>query len=313
MRYRRLGSSGLKVSAVGLGGNNFGRVTDPQTSERIIHRALDLGVNFFDTADVYGRGVSEEHVGRALAKRRAEAVVATKVGWAMGDGPNDTGASRKHVIDGVHASLRRLNMDHVDLLQIHVWDGATSIDETMEALDDLVRQGKVRYVGSSNFKAWQLVWSLWSSARRGWASMISEQPQYSLLNRGIEHDLMPACRAFGVGIIPYFPLAGGMLTGKYKEGEAFPPGTRLEQVERSRDMFATPRNFAVVRKLEAWARDHGHPLTELAVAWLLTRPMVSTVITGVTKLEQVEANVKAADWDLTQAEAEEVAALAPPG
>jgi aryl-alcohol dehydrogenase-like predicted oxidoreductase len=286
-------------------------VTDTQTSERIIHRALDLGVNFFDTADVYGRGVSEEHVGRALAKRRAEAVVATKVGWAMGDGPNDTGASRKHVIDGVHASLRRLSMDHVDLLQIHVWDGATSIDETMEALDDLVRQGKVRYVGSSNFKAWQLVWSLWSSARRGWASMISEQPQYSLLNRGIEHDLMPACQAFGVGIIPYFPLAGGMLTGKYNEGEAFPPGTRLEQMERSRNMFATPRNFAIVRKLEAWARDHGHPLTELAVAWLLARPMVSTVITGVTKPEQVEANVKAADWDLTPAEVEDVAKLAP--
>jgi aryl-alcohol dehydrogenase-like predicted oxidoreductase len=230
----------------------------------------------------------------------------------MGSGPNDVGASRKHIMDGVHASLRRLNMDHVDLLQIHVWDGETSIDETMSALDDLVHQGKVRYVGSSNFRAWQLVWALWASDRRGWVSMISEQPEYSLLNRSIERELMPACQAFGVGIIPYFPLAGGMLTGKYKEGEAFPPGTRLEQMERSRNMFATPRNFAIVRKLEAWARDHGHPLTELAVAWLLARPMVSTVITGVTKPEQVEANVKAADWDLTLAEAEDVAKLAPP-
>jgi aryl-alcohol dehydrogenase-like predicted oxidoreductase len=170
----------------------------------------------------------------------------------------------------------------------------------------------VRYVGSSNFRAWQLVWALWASDRRGWVSMISEQPEYSLLNRSVERELMPACQAFGVGIIPYFPLAGGMLTGKYKEGEAFPPGTRLERMERSRNMFATPRNFAIVRKLEAWARDHGHPLTELAVAWLLARPMVSTVITGVTKPEQVEANVKAADWDLTPAEAEEVATLAPP-
>jgi len=311
MRYRRLGQSGLKVSAVGLGGNNFGRVTDAQTSERIIHRALDLGVNFFDTADVYGRGVSEEHVGRALAQRRAEAVVATKVAMEMGSGPNETGASRKHIMDGVHASLRRLNMDHVDLLQIHRWDRETPIDETMSALDDLVHQGKVRYVGSSNFRAWQLVWSLWASDRRGWVSMISEQPEYSLLNRSIERGLMPACQAFGVGIIPYFPLAGGMLTGKYKEGEAFPPGTRLERMERSRNMFATPRNFAIVRTLEAWARDHGHPLTELAVAWLLARPMVSTVITGVTKPEQVEANVKAADWDLTPAEAEEVANLTP--
>jgi aryl-alcohol dehydrogenase-like predicted oxidoreductase len=312
MRYRRLGNSGLKVSAVGLGGNNFGRVTDAQTSERIIHRALDLGVNFFDTADVYGRGVSEEHVGRALAQRRAEAVVATKVAMEMGSGPNETGASRKHIMDGVHASLRRLNMDHVDLLQIHRWDREAPIDETMSALDDLVHQGKVRYVGSSNFRAWQLVWALWASDRRGWVSMISEQPEYSLLNRSVERELMPACQAFGVGIIPYFPLAGGMLTGKYKEGEAFPPGTRLERMERSRNMFATPRNFAIVRKLEAWARDHGHPLTELAVAWLLARPMVSTVITGVTKPEQVEANVKAADWDLTPAEAEEVATLAPP-
>jgi len=311
MRYRRLGQSGLKVSAVGLGGNNFGRVTDAQTSERIIHRALDLGVNFFDTADVYGRGVSEEHVGRALAQRRAEAVVATKVAMEMGSGPNETGASRKHIMDGVHASLGRLNMDHVDLLQIHRWDRETPIDETMSALDDLVHQGKVRYVGSSNFRAWQLVWSLWASDRRGWVSMISEQPEYSLLNRSIERGLMPACQAFGVGIIPYFPLAGGMLTGKYKEGEAFPPGTRLERMERSRNMFATPRNFAIVRTLEAWARDHGHPLTELAVAWLLARPMVSTVITGVTKPEQVEANVKAADWDLTPAEAEEVANLTP--
>jgi len=311
MRYRRLGQSGLKVSAVGLGGNNFGRVTDAQTSERIIHRALDLGVNFFDTADVYGRGVSEEHVGRALAQRRAEAVVATKVAMEMGSGPNETGASRKHIMDGVHASLGRLNMDHVDLLQIHRWDRETPIDETMSALDDLVHQGKVRYVGSSNFRAWQLVWSLWASDRRWWVSMISEQPEYSLLNRSIERGLMPACQAFGVGIIPYFPLAGGMLTGKYKEGEAFPPGTRLERMERSRNMFATPRNFAIVRTLEAWARDHGHPLTELAVAWLLARPMVSTVITGVTKPEQVEANVKAADWDLTPAEAEEVANLTP--
>ena len=311
MRYRRLGQSGLKVSAVGLGGNNFGRVTDAQTSERIIHRALDLGVNFFDTADVYGRGVSEEHVGRALAQRRAEAVVATKVAMEMGPGPNETGASRKHIMDGVHASLRRLNMDHVDLLQIHRWDREAPIDETMSALDDLVHQGKVRYVGSSNFRAWQLVWSLWASDRRGWVSMISEQPEYSLLNRSIERELMPACQAFGVGIIPYFPLAGGMLTGKYKEGEAFPPGTRLERMERSRNMFATPRNFAIVRTLEAWARDHGHPLTELAVAWLLARPMVSTVITGVTKPEQVEANVKAADWDLSPAEVEEVANLAP--
>ncbi len=311
MRYRRLGSSGLKVSAVGLGGNNFGRATDVQMTERIIHKALDLGVNFFDTADVYGRGTSEEHVGRALVQRRGEAVVATKVAMDMASGPNETGASRKHIMDGVHASLRRLKIDHIDLLQIHRWDPEAPIEETMSALDDLVRQGKVRYVGSSNFSAWQIVWSLWASDRRGWVSLVSEQPEYSLLHRCIERDLMPACQTFGVGIIPYFPLAGGLLTGKYREGEPYPPGTRLEQLERFRNRFATPRNFAIVRKLETWARDHGHPLTELAVAWLLARPAVSTVITGVTRPEQVEANVKAADWELTPAEVEEVAALAP--
>ncbi len=312
MRYRRLGKSGLKVSVVGLGGNNFGRVTDAQTTERIIHKALDLGVNFFDTADAYGRGVSEEQVGQALAQRRGEAVLATKVAMDMGTGPNETGASRQHITDGVHASLRRLKMDHIDLLQIHRWDRDTPIEETMSALDDLVRQGKVRYVGSSNFSGWQIVWSLWASDRRGWVSLVSEQPEYSLLHRNIEREVMPACEAFGVGIIPYFPLAGGLLTGKYREGEPFPSGTRLEQMERMRNRFATPRNFAIARAVETWARDHGHPVTELAVAWLLARPAVSTVITGVTKPEQVEANVKAADWDLSPAEVDEVAALAPP-
>ncbi len=312
MRYRRLGKSGLKVSVVGLGGNNFGRVTDAQTTERIIHKALDLGVNFFDTADAYGRGVSEEQVGQALAQRRGEAVLATKVAMDMGTGPNETGASRQHITDGVHASLRRLKMDHIDLLQIHRWDRDTPIEETMSALDDLVRQGKVRYVGSSNFSGWQIVWSLWASDRRAWVSLVSEQPEYSLLHRNIEREVMPACEAFGVGIIPYFPLAGGLLTGKYREGEPFPSGTRLEQMERMRNRFATPRNFAIARAVETWARDHGHPVTELAVAWLLARPAVSTVITGVTKPEQVEANVKAADWDLTPAEVDEVSALAPP-
>jgi aryl-alcohol dehydrogenase-like predicted oxidoreductase len=296
---------------VGLGCNNFGRkITDAQVSARIVHRALDLGVTFFDTADSYGRGISEEHIGGALGERRADVVVATKVAAPMGSGPNQTGMSRQHVMDGVHDSLRRLRMDHVDLLQIHRWDSETPVDETMRALDDLVRDGKVRYVGSSNFKAWQLVWSLWVSDRRGWVSMVSEQSQYSLLNRGLERELMPACQAFGVGIIPYFPLAEGMLTGKYREGEALPPDSRLQWAERSRH-FATPRNFAIVRKLEAWARDHGHTLTELAVAWLLARPMVSSVITGATKPEQIEANVKAAEWDLTPAEVDEVAQLAP--
>lgn len=312
MKYRRLGTSGLRVSVLGLGCNTFGRFADADQTARIVHAALDHGVNFFDTADVYSAGASEEFLGRALAGRRHQAVVATKVHGAMGDGPNDRGSSRAHIIDGVHASLRRLGMDHIDLLQLHNWDPETPIEESLGALDDLVRQGKVRYIGCSNFTGWQLVWSLWVSDRRGWASFVSTQPEYSLLAREVEVELLPACQAFGVGVIPYFPLAGGLLTGKYKEGAPAPAGTRGYQNERFERRFMTPRNFTIVRSLEAWAAGRGHTVAELAVAWLLARPAVSTVITGTTRPEQVVANVKAAAWELTAAEAEEVAALAPP-
>ncbi len=312
MRYRRLGNSGLKVSVVGLGGNTFGRTVDAEGATRIVHTALDLGVNFFDTADIYSRGVSEEFYGRALAGRRGQAILATKVHGAMGEGPNDRGSSRAHIMDGVHASLRRLNMDHIDLLQLHGWDDQAPIEETLGALNDLVHRGKVRYIGCSNFAAWQLAWSLWTCDRRNWAPFVSVQPEYSLLAREVEDELLPACQAFGIGVIPYFPLAAGVLTGKYREGEPAPAGTRGHQSERFQQRFATPRSLAIVRRLEAWAKDHGHAVGELAIAWLAARPAVSTVITGVTKPEQVQANVRAADWELTPAEAEEVAALAPP-
>jgi aryl-alcohol dehydrogenase-like predicted oxidoreductase len=312
MKYRRLGTSGLRVSVLGLGCNTFGRFADADQTARIVHTALDQGVNFFDTADIYSAGTSEEFLGRALAGRHHQAVVATKVNGATGDGPNDRGSSRAHIMDGVHASLRRLGMGHIDLLQLHNWDPETPIEESLAALDDLVRQGKVRYIGCSNFTGWQLVWSLWVSDRRGWASFVSTQPEYSLLARGIEAELLPACQAFGVGVIPYFPLAGGLLTGKYTEGAPAPSGTRGYQSERFERRFMTPRNFTIVRNLEAWAAERGHTVAELAVAWLLARPAVSTVITGTTRSEQVVANVNAAAWELTAAEAEEVAALAPP-
>jgi aryl-alcohol dehydrogenase-like predicted oxidoreductase len=311
MQYRRLGNAGVKVSLVGLGCNNFGRaVADVQQSARVVHRALDLGVNFIDTADVYGQGLSEEHLGAALQGRRAAVVLATKVGMTMGSGPNERGSSRHHIMAGVEASLRRLKMDYIDLYQIHRWDAETPVEETMRALDDLVHQGKVRYIGCSNYTAWQLVWSLWTSDRRGWTPFVSVQPEYSLLYRGTETELLPACQAFGIGVIPFFPLAGGLLTGKYREGEPAPAGTRGANAERF-SRFTTSRNFAIVRRLETWARERGHTLTELAIAWLAARPMVATVITGATKPEQVEANVKAVEWSLTPAEVEEVATLAP--
>lgn len=311
MQYRRLGNSGLKVSLVGLGCNNFGRaVSDPQQSARVVHRAMDLGVNFIDTADVYGQGLSEEHLGAALTGRRDAAVLATKVGMNMGHDPNQRGSSRFHIMAGVEASLRRLKMDHIDLYQIHRWDAETPVEETMSALDDLVRQGKVRYIGCSNYAAWQMVWSLWVSAQQRWAHFVAVQPEYSLLYRGLESELLPACQTFGVGIIPFFPLAGGMLTGKYREGQPAPAGTRGANAERF-SRFTTPRNFAIVQRLEAWAKARGHTLTELAIAWLAARPAVATIITGATKPEQIEANVKAAEWVLTPAEVEEVATLAP--
>ncbi len=244
MQYRPLGSSGLKVSLVGLGCNNFGTRVDEERTTQVVAAALEAGMTFFDTADVYGEGRSEEFLGRALGRHRPDVLVATKVRGAMGPGPNDGGLSRYHVLAGVDASLHRLGTDYIDLLQVHAWDAETPIEETLEALNDLVRWGKVRYLGCSNFAAWQLVWALGVSERRGFSRFVSAQPQYSLLYREPERELLPACRVFGIGVIPYFPLASGMLTGKYREGEPFPEGTRGFNNERFRQRFATTRNYA---------------------------------------------------------------------
>ncbi len=309
MRYKRLGRSGLKVSAVGLGGNTFGRYADEKETARVIHAALDVGINFFDTADVYNNGVSEEYVGKALKDRRSGALIASKVAMAMGDGPNDKGLSRAHIIDGVHAGLRRLGTDYMDLLQVHAWDAETPIEETMRALDDLVRDGTVRYIGCSNFTAWQLVWSLWTSDRHNLASFVSVQPRYSLVDRAIEKELLPACQQFGVGIIPYSPLAGGVLTGKYAEGKEPPAGTRAHGNERFVGQHGTHRNFEIARRARQWAEARGHTVGELAIAWLVAHPEVSSVIAGVTKPEQVAANAKAAAWQLTPEEVAEVSGL----
>jgi aryl-alcohol dehydrogenase-like predicted oxidoreductase len=309
MRYKRLGNSGLQVSAIGLGGNTFGRYVDEAGTARIIHRAIDLGINFFDTADIYSRGVSEEHVGKALADRRDRGLICTKVGMKMGDRPMETGLSRHHVISGVEASLRRLGTDYIDLLQVHAWDPETPLEESLAALNDLVRSGKVRYIGCSNFAAWQLVQSLWISDRRGFAAFVSVQPRYSLLDRAIEAELMPACRAFGVGIVPYSPLAGGLLTGKYRGG-ARPAGARgTEGGDAFFQRQLAGKDEGVIDRLAGWAEARGHTIGELAVAWLASQPEVSTVIAGVTSPEQVEENVRAGAWELTPAEVAEVGAL----
>lgn len=305
MEYRRLGASGLRVSVIGLGGNTFGRFTDAQGTEQIVRVALDAGINFFDTANVYGAGVSEEHLGRALQGRRDQAIIATKAGMRMGEGPNESGSSRAHLMASVQASLKRLQTDYIDLFQIHRYDPDTPLEETLGALDDLVRSGAVRYIGCSNYDAWQMTRALWISDRRGWAAFIANQPEYNLLSRDIERELVPASLDLGVGIIPYSPLAGGVLTGKYAAGEPAPEGTRGYNNPRFAERLR-PVTLDAVSRLSAWARERGHSVGELALAWLAAQPVVSTIIAGVTRPEQVTANVAAGAWRLSQHELEEI-------
>jgi len=280
---------------------------DAEQTRAIVHRSLDEGITLFDTADIYGnRGASEEMLGKALGERRRDAVVATKFGMAMGDGPYLRGGSRRYVIAAAEASLKRLGTDCIDLYQIHQPDPETPQQETLEALNDLVRSGKVRYIGSSNFAAWQAVDAHWISRANDLAPYVSAQNQYNLLDRRIERELVPACRQFGVGILPYFPLASGFLTGKYRRGAEPPKGTRLSLMKRMADQTLTDENFAKLERLDKFARDHNHTLLELAVGWLASQPQVSSVISGATSPEQVTQNVKAGNWKLTSEELAEV-------
>jgi aryl-alcohol dehydrogenase-like predicted oxidoreductase len=307
MEYRNLGKSGLKVSAIGLGCNNFGMRTDAEQTRAVVDRALEEGVTLFDTADIYGnRGGSEEQLGKALGNRRRDAIVATKFGMAMGDGPYMKGGSYRYVMAAAEASLKRLATDYIDLYQIHQPDLETPQHETLEAFNDLVRAGKVRYIGHSNFAAWQTVDAHWISQSRGFASYISAQNQYNLLDRRIERELIPACREFGVGILPYFPLASGFLTGKYKRGAEPPKGTRLSLVQRLAQQALTDENFATLEKLEKFAREREHTMLELAIGWLASQPQVSSVIAGATSPDQVTQNVKAGNWKLSAEELAEV-------
>ena len=306
MEYRYLGKSGLKVSAIGLGTNNFGRRLDADATALVINHALDMGVTMIDTSNSYGDGYSEDYIGRALKGKRDKAIIATKVSSTVGDGPNDGGNSRQHIMAAVEDSLRRLQTDYIDLYQIHWHDPNVPIEETLRALDDLVRQGKVRYIGCSNFTAWQVCEAAWTSRSLGIASFASVQPRYSLMDREIETELVPFCDAYGVGILPYYPLANGFLTGKYRRGEAVPTGTRL--AEDDRGMF-TDANFDMLDKLEAFCEVRGHTVLELAFAWLLANDAVSSVIAGATRVEQIIANAKAASWQLTADEVAEVNAI----
>jgi len=310
VEYRNLGNSGLKVSVVGLGCNNFGMKCDPEQTRAVVHRALDEGINFFDTADIYGnRGRSEEFLGKALGERRRDVIVATKFGLPMGDGAYMRGGSRRYIMAAAEASLRRLGTDHIDLYQIHVPDPETPQEETLGALNDLVRAGKVRYIGHSNYAGWQVADVHWVAQTHGFAPYISAQNEYNLLDRRVERELVPACRQFGVGILPYFPLASGFLTGKYRRGAEPAKDTRLGAMQPMASRILTDANFATLEKLEEFARGHGHSPLELAVAWLAAQPQVSSVISGATKPEQVGENVKAGQWKMTAQESQEVGKL----
>lgn len=315
MEFRNLGRSGLKVSAIGLGTHYFGWLKDETSSRAVIHRALDEGITFIDTADVYDMGRSEEFVGRAIKGKREDLVIATKFGWPMGGGPsgapvdprpNARGGSRHYVISAAEASLRRLGTDYIDLYQIHFPDPTTPIEETLRALDDLVRSGKVRYTGCSNFAAWQISEAMWTSKHNNLHAFATAQPLYNLLQRQIEQEILPACEAHGVGIIPWGPLAGGFLTGKYRRGE--PPGadTLMATKPMAYDQVMTEENWDKLEQFQAFAKARGHTVGELAVAWLLARPWLCSVIAGASRPEQVSDHIAAATWKLTPAELAEI-------
>lgn len=310
MKQRALGASGLKVSLVGLGCNNFGGRIDTEASREVIHKALDLGITLFDTADVYGnRGGSEMCLGQFLGDRRKDIILASKFGSPMDDAGTMRGGTRRYVMSAVEASLKRLKTDWIDLYQMHRPDPETPIEETLRALDDLVRQGKIRYVGFSQVAAWQLVDRQWTARHHGLSPVTACEAEYNLLARDAERELVPAMRACGAGLLPFYPLASGFLTGKYLRGAPMPEGARLTKGQRYSDKYLTEGNWTLLERLEAFCKERGRSLLELAFGWLAAQPVVASVIAGATKAEQLELNVKAVDWALAPQELAEIERL----
>jgi aryl-alcohol dehydrogenase-like predicted oxidoreductase len=307
MQTRHIGRSGLKVTTVGLGCNNFGWKIDQEASNKVVAQALELGINFFDTADRYGTvaGESEIVLGKALGARRKEIVLLTKFGVGLVD-PRTRDSSRRYVMTAVEASLRRLDTDWIDVYMIHWPDYATPMEETLRALDDLVRSGKIRYIGCSNLEAWRVVDAVWTSRHSSLETFIAAQDQYNLLKRDADKDLLPALRHHGVGFIPYYPLASGLLTGKYSPGTEGGGGRLKDNFLGLGNYFLTERNLKIVGALEEFCRARSHTLLELAVSWLAAQPGVSSVICGATKPEQVQQNVKAAGWTLSAEDLTEI-------
>jgi aryl-alcohol dehydrogenase-like predicted oxidoreductase len=308
LEQRNLGRSGLQVSVVGLGCNNFGGRIDFDATKEVVHKALDLGVTFFDTSDTYGdpRGGSETWLGQILGEHRKDIVLATKFARPMDAAGRLQGASRHYIMAEAEASLRRLKTDWIDLYQQHQPDPLTPIEETLRGLDDLVRQGKVRYIGCSTLPPWQVAEAQWTSRHLGLHHFISCQEEYSLLARDLDREMMPVLQAYGLGLVPFRPLADGLLTGKYRRGAPPPAGTRLATMPRAAQRNLTAENWAIVERLDEFAAERGHSLLELAFSWLLHRPAVASVIAGATRPEQVEQNVHAAGWALTAPDMREI-------
>jgi aryl-alcohol dehydrogenase-like predicted oxidoreductase len=307
VNYRYLGKTGLKVSELCLGTMTFGREINQRASHRILNRFVEAGGNFIDTADVYTQGASEEIVGRWLkGKARDDFIIATKVRFPMGDGPNELGLSRKHILAGVENSLRRLNTDYIDLYQVHCWDPATPLAETLSTLNSLGQSGKVRYIGASNFAPWQLQKALDLSRQMGWEPFVSLQPLYNLLDRYIEWGLVPVCLNEGLGIIPWSPLRGGWLSGKYHRGMTAPPaGTRLEIAEQEGwseawSIYGNERTWSIIDVLLEVAEEAGKSPAQVALNWLLHRPGVTAPIIGVRTLDHLEDNLGAIGWSLSE-------------
>ncbi|APH06029.1 aldo/keto reductase [Bacillus weihaiensis] len=301
MKYKTLGKSGLLVSELCLGAMTFGKEVDEKDSIKMIHQFLDQGGNFIDTADVYVGGESERIVGKAIKERRSEVVLATKVRMKVGPHPNDFGYSRRRIMEGVDQSLKRLNTDYLDLYQLHVWDHLTPIEETLRTLDDLVSSGKVRYIGCSNFLAWQMMKALSYSDFHNMVRFISIQPQYSLINREMDREILPLCKEENVGVIPWAPIGGGFLTGKYKKNEK-PTSGRLSnrKGESSWENRATEKNFEILHAVKDVAQEIGKTPAQVALNWLLQKEEITSPIFGATSMAQFEENMGSADWSLPE-------------
>jgi aryl-alcohol dehydrogenase-like predicted oxidoreductase len=306
MKYRRLGRAGLFISEIGLGGNTFGKFCDANETAAVVHQALDLGINFFDTADSYNGGLSEQYIGKALNVRRHEAVICTKTGWDVGDGPNDQGLSYHRIIQQLDGSLKRLGTDYIDVHYMHRPDPFTPMEESLRAMDDLVRSGKVRYVACSNFAGWEIAAMNGICERYGYRMPVVSQSLYNILERDIEKEVIPACDYYGLSVVPFAPLASGFLTGKYHPDRPVPTDGRGDENETWQQRRLTERNFRAQDVLTRFAEERDHSIVELALAWLLAQDAVCSVIAGATKPEQVVANARAQEWEMTLSDTAEV-------